>query len=112
MALSLLNRLAPKAARNAVARKPITARKYSSHAHEVGAIEKRVLKTRVVFPSPLGRSNVTGQDIQVAISQELEQNASISPEKQQGTVASDRSTDSRSSRGPSAPILTSFDNLN
>ena len=69
MALSMLNRLAPSAIRRTVARKPTGLRKYGSHAHghhATGPVEKSILRTRVVFPSPLGRSNVSGDDAIVA----------------------------------------------
>lgn len=106
MALSLLTRLAPKAARKVAAPKPMT-RKYSSHSHHVeGPIEKITLKTRVVFPSPIGRSNVAAVDVNSAVAAENEHFASITPEKQQGTVPSTRSTVLRSSRGTPSSTLT------
>lgn len=108
MALSLLTRFAPKAARKSSAGKSITARKYSSHGHETGPVEKRTINARVVFPSPIGRSNVSSLDAQVAIARHVEQNATITPEKHQGTIPCTRSTDTRSSRGSTAHLLTYF----
>lgn len=92
MALSLLSRMAPKAARTNVAKKPTGTRLYSSHAHhEVGPVEKRILNTRVVFPSPLGRSNVHMQDEYALAMEQHDKNAATTPEAQHGTVFEARS---------------------
>jgi len=92
MALSFFKAIAPKAARSS--RKPLSLRNYSTghHGHaEVGPVEKRVLKTRVVFPSPLGRSNVHPSSGPVLTPAEIENQVLLSPEKTQGTVSNVRS---------------------
>lgn len=66
MALSMFKTLATKGVR---ARKPVSARQYSYDAHHhvaaAGPLEKRVVHAKVVFPSPLTRSNLgeTGEAV-------------------------------------------------
>ena len=88
MAFSFARSLSSSVSR--MSRRAVVARKYSSGAHhgaaEVGPVEKRVLRTRVVLPSPLGRSNLNPTNIVVPNVAEMEAQAEVTAKKQQGTV--------------------------
>lgn len=87
MAFSLARSVSSSVSR--MSRRAVVGRKYSSAAHhgaEVGPVEKRVLRTRVVLPSPLGRSNLNPTNIVVPNVAEMEAQAEVTAKKQQGTV--------------------------
>jgi hypothetical protein len=96
MALSLLKNLVPKAA-SRTSRNPLTKRTYSSHGGHHGAavklnLEKRVVQTRVVFPSPLGSSILPSAHGSVANASVIDETQVLSPQEAHGTDMKWRST--------------------